>query len=205
MSSTTTISLPSTAEPAQVSWGLERNDGSFVSPLSGFTQELERGGARWMATLTWKVLSDKDAAKVSAWAARMSKAGIRCRLPNYGYVQHGAGGGTPLVNGANQTGIALITDGWPFSTLVLSMGDMVQLATGQLVMVCSDGTSDGAGNLTLDIEPKIRTSPADNSALTLASPTALFMFPKKSYTVGYSPANPKPVGAFSVDLVEDPQ
>lgn len=205
MSGTTTIALPSTANPATVTWGLERNDGSFVSPLNGYTQELERAGARWMATLTWNVLSDTDAAQVAAWAARMSKAGIRCRIQNYGYVQHGAGGGTPIVNGANQTGIALITKGWPNTTTVLKAGDMVQLATGQLIMICTDATSDGAGNATLDFEPKIRTSPADLSALTLANPTGLFMFPDKKMSVAYTPANPHPKGAFSVNLVEDPQ
>lgn len=205
MSSTTTINFPSVANPATCTWGLQRNDATFRSPLSSFVQELERPGAVWVCHLAWNVLTDSDAAALSAWLIQMSKAGIRTRLPNYGYTRHGVGGGTPLVNGASQTGVALITDGWTSSTLVVKAGDLIQLATGQLVMATADGTSNGSGQLTLAIEPKLRTSPADNSALTLANPTALFMLPTKSYSGSYQPSNPHPVAAFAIDLMEDPQ
>jgi hypothetical protein len=39
----------------------------------------------------------------------------------------GAGGGTPLVNGASQVGTSLVTDGWPNNTLVLKAGDLIKL------------------------------------------------------------------------------
>lgn len=205
MASTTTITFPSVANPATAHWGLTRNDASFVSPMNGYTQDLERAGARWVCTLAWAVLSDTDIAKLQSWLVRMSKAGIRTRLPNYGYTRHGVGGGTPLVNGGSQTGTSLITDGWPNSTLVVKDGDLIQLATGQLVMAVADGTSDGSGNLTLSIEPKLRSSPADNSALTLSSPTALFKLPNPKFDVGYVPSNPNPKAALQIDLIEDPQ
>lgn len=102
----------------------------------------------------------------------------------------GAHGGTPLVDGGTQTGSSLATDGWTTSTNVLEIGDVFTIAgvnsvnpisktsTGQLqqFVVTSDETSDGSGDLTIDISPSITTSgayqtvsgsPADNAAITV--------------------------------------
>lgn len=84
----------------------------------------------------------------------------------------GAGGGTPLVNGASQTGSSIITDGWPNSTLVLKAGDVVQFAGVTLVYdVTADVTSDGSGNATIPISPNIFSggSPAENAAVTITA------------------------------------
>lgn len=101
----------------------------------------------------------------------------------------GAHGGTPLVNGASQTGSSLVTDGWSLSTQVLNKGDIITLAgvngvnpqnrqsTGaRQFVVTADVTSDGSGNATIPIYPAITPStafqtvdvgPADNAAITV--------------------------------------
>ena len=100
-------------------------------------------------------------------------------------------GGTPLVNGASQTGASLITDGWTAAAAArLKQGDIFTIAgvnsvnpqsrqdTGVLQQfVCTaDKSSDGSGNLTATISPSIVTSgygqtvtgsPADNAAITV--------------------------------------
>lgn len=85
----------------------------------------------------------------------------------------GAGGGTPLVNGASQTGSSIITDGWPNTTLVLKAGDLVTFAAGPTLVydVLTDGTSDGSGNLTISISPNISAggSPGNNDAITITA------------------------------------
>lgn len=105
----------------------------------------------------------------------------------------GAQGGTPLVNGASQTGDSLITDGWSDSiTGVVKKGDVFTIASVYAVhpvskanlgylqqfVVTADKDSDSSGNATLAISPSIVTSgafqnvsagPADNAAITLAS------------------------------------
>ena len=104
----------------------------------------------------------------------------------------GQRGGTPLVNGATQTGASLITDGWTAAAANrLKAGDVFTVAnvfrvhpetkvsTGvlQQFVVTADAASDGSGNATLSISPSIVTSgatqnvsasPADNAALTIA-------------------------------------
>jgi hypothetical protein len=100
-------------------------------------------------------------------------------------------GGTPLVNGANQTGSSVITDAWTAAAANrLKRGDVVQFAgcfavnpqnrqsTGSLrdFVVTADTSSDGAGNLTIPINPPIVISgafqnvtnaPANNTAVTI--------------------------------------
>lgn len=102
----------------------------------------------------------------------------------------GTKAGTPLTNGATQTGASLITDGWTASTAALKKGDVFTIAgvyrvhpetkvsTGvlQQFVATADGTADGSGNLTVSISPSIvitgatqnvSTSAADNSAITV--------------------------------------
>jgi hypothetical protein len=102
----------------------------------------------------------------------------------------GTKAGTPLVNGASQTGASLVTDGWTASSAVLKKGDVFTIAgvfkvhpeskasTGipQQFVVTADVTADGVGNATLPISPSIATtgagqnvtgSPADNAAISV--------------------------------------
>ena len=102
----------------------------------------------------------------------------------------GTYGGTPLVNGASQTGSSLITDGWTATTTILNRGDVFTAAdvyavnpqnyrsTTQLqqFVVTQATTTDGSGNSTIAIYPPIITSgayqtvtasPANNAAITV--------------------------------------
>jgi hypothetical protein len=112
----------------------------------------------------------------------------------------GTQGGTPAVNGANQTGSSLITDVWTASIKVLNQGDIITLAgvyavnpltrqsTGALrqFVVTSDVTSDSGGNATIPIAcvdgdgitlggpyQTVTASPADDAAITVQGATAV--------------------------------
>lgn len=120
----------------------------------------------------------------------------------------GTATGTPLINGASQTGSSLVTDGWTASqTPILKKGDVFTLAgvhsvnpvsylsTGNLQQftVTADANSDGSGNATLSISPAITTSgayqtvdasPADNAAITvLSSHTANLAFHQNAFAL----------------------
>lgn len=109
---------------------------------------------------------------------------------NIGVHTVGAQGGTPLVDGASQTGSTLVTDGWTASTQVLNEGDIITLTgvnavnpqnrqdVGQLrqFVVTADVTSDGLGAATIPIFPAITptgafqtvtASPADDAAISV--------------------------------------
>lgn len=127
----------------------------------------------------------------------------------------GAQGGTPLVNGASQTGASLITDGWSNSiTGVLKKGDIFTLAGVYMVnpvtkqvypdlqqfVVTADANSNGSGQSTLGIYPSIITSgatqtvnasPADNAAITVLGTASTayaqnMAFHKDAFTVAFA-------------------
>ena len=103
----------------------------------------------------------------------------------------GAYGGSPVVNGANQTGASLITNGWSTNvTGLLNVGDVFTIAgvfavnpknrqsTGSLqnFTATAVANSDGFGNSTISISPSIVTtgayqnvsnSPANLSTITV--------------------------------------
>ncbi len=105
----------------------------------------------------------------------------------------GTSTGTPLVNGAAQSGASLLTKGWSNSiTGILKQGDVFTMAgvnavnpvskqtigSLQQFAVTADANSDGSGNATISISPPLTTSgpyqtvtvaPADNAAITVVS------------------------------------
>jgi len=83
----------------------------------------------------------------------------------------GTGTGTPLVNGALQTGSSIITDGWAANEKVLKGGDIITFAVINIVYdVPADVISDGSGNATIPISPPIFEGgePADNAVITVS-------------------------------------
>lgn len=85
--------------------------------------------------------------------------------PVAGTFTSGVYGGTPLTNGANQSGTTLVTDGWTPTTTSLNVGDTFTIAgmfnrnpqtglsTGALknFVVAAKTTTDGSGNSTITI------------------------------------------------------
>lgn len=103
----------------------------------------------------------------------------------------GTKAGTPLVNGAAQTGASLVTNGWTASSAILKKGDVftvagvfrvhpeTKISTGvlQQFVVTADTSADGVGAATIPISPSIVVtgatqnvsgSPANSAAITVA-------------------------------------
>jgi hypothetical protein len=92
-------------------------------------------------------------------------------VPGSGISRNGVGTGTPLVDGASQTGSSLVTDGWGASvTNSVRAGDAIKIAGDNAVyIVTADANSDGTNHVTIPISPPLRTSPAENAALTITN------------------------------------
>lgn len=142
-------------------------------------------------------------------------------------------GGTPLVNGASQSGASLITDGWTASAAArLKKGDVFTiagvyavnpvsgdtLASLQQFTVTADVSSDGSGNLTAAISPSIvltgptknvSAAPADNAAITVlgaastVTPQGL-AFHKEAFCFAMAPLE-VPMGVHMAKSVTDPE
>jgi hypothetical protein len=177
-----TILMPSTPNFTTSRFYLETNTQTFTSPLTNTTQRLLLGGARWRATYS---LPAMKRALAAAWQSffLLCEGGVNAfnAFDPDKASPRGAGGGTPLVNGGSQTGSSLITDGWPASTVVLKAGDM--LSFGELKMATADVLSDGSGNATISFKPAMRSSPADNTPITVLRPTCTMVLSDDSQAV----------------------
>jgi hypothetical protein len=111
--------------------------------------------------------------------------------------------GTPLINGASQTGASIVTDGWAPSAMIFEQGDFFSYDTTAgrtLHMVVAYTESDRTGAATLTVEPPIRTSPANNAALNIATPTCVMRL--KDDSVGALSVAPGYFGSVNISLIE---
>ena len=159
--------------PDSLDFGLMANTQSMDSELNGASQTLGLPGDKWSATLTYSNRQGADARVLRAFLASLRGGAGRFYLSPPDYVRTGAGGGTPLVKGAAQTGSTLTIDGCTQSVSGwLQIGDYFQIGN-ELKMITVDANSDIGGNATLTFTPPIRTSPADNGAVIITSPTCI--------------------------------
>jgi hypothetical protein len=181
-------------------WGIITNSQTFRSPLSGSVQTLELPGARWRVTLTFNNLKRAERAALKAFLAQLRGPAGRFTLHNFAEpTPQGAATGTPLVNGASQTGASLATDGWtPNITGILKAGDYFAVG-GELKIITADASSNGSGQATLEFEPPLRASPADNASITTSQPTATFMLQDDDQARG---AYKGAVGSYSFTALE---
>lgn len=125
----------------------------------------------------------------------------------------GQRGGTPVVNGAGQTGSSLVTNGWTAAAAsrvkagdvftianVYAVNPITKQSTGSLqqFVVTADASSDGSGNATLSISPAIVTSgptksvdagPAAGAAMTFVGAVSTvtpqnLLFHKNAFVLG---------------------
>ncbi len=173
-----TVTFPITLPifPAFVSFDMTitHQIGRSISPFTSVTNVQEFAGAFWtmQARLPRMLVADAD-----EWFGAL--ASLRGGFGTFllGDPDHtsprGTGNGTPLVDGASQTGIILNTKGWANNETVLKRGDHFQLGAGSgafLHLVTQDAASDGSGLAVIDLVPRLRASPADNDPLTIISP-----------------------------------
>lgn len=117
--------------------------------------------------------------------------------PNY-ITPQGSPSGTPIIQGASQTGKSITTDGWtPSTNGLLKAGDIVKFSNSTKVyMLTQDVNSDVSGNATLYLNTSVVTSPIDNS--TVSTSNIAFTVRLKSNIQEYATNN---VNHFTYELV----
>ena len=97
------------------------------SPFSGTQQVQDWGGRWWEYEIEFAVTQGASARRLSVFLDALA-GGVGTFLLRDPSIQNPSGLGTPLVNGAGQTGTSLVTDGW--SATGLRAGDFFTLGTG---------------------------------------------------------------------------
>lgn len=193
------LSLPTSPTSQVITLRKHSVGAKGISPFSLVSQVQMGGGQCWSGSV---VLPRMTRAQAEPWIAKLvSLNGVEGSFlagDSANKLPRGVATGTPLVKGGGQTGYDLITDGWTSGvTGILKAGDWVQLGSGssaKLYKNIVDVNSNGSGEATLTLWPRITSAPADNAALVISSPMGKFMLaqdvewnidPGKIYSTGF--------------------
>jgi|TARA_S200002703_G_scaffold99837_1_gene86267 hypothetical protein len=164
------------------------------SPFTLSQQVVRHAGARWSATINIPPVKRSDAEYWNSFLLRLRGqfGTFLVGDPNAATPRGSASSaaGTPVVNGASQTGNNLNIDGLPASaTGYLKAGDYIQLGTGatsRLYKVLEDVNSNGSGQATLNLWPDLRSSPANDATVVVSNAKGLFRLAQNdaSWTIG---------------------
>lgn len=168
------LTFPTLRAPSSSTFQLVTNTLGFQSPLNKTTQTLELPGARWVFALTYQNLTDSERRILKAFIAQLRGAAGRFYLWDHNQpYPSGIATGTPVVNGAGQTGSSLSVSGWTASkTGILKAGDYFQVGT-ELKMMVADANSNGSGIATLTFEPPLRAAPANGASIITTRPKCI--------------------------------
>ena len=149
------------------------------SPFTFSGQAHAYSGQMWQADITLPPMRRSNAEQWIAFLISLrGQFGTFLLNDPLGCTPRGSAGGSPLVNGAAQTGNLINIDGCTASqTGWLKAGDYVQFGTGSsssLHKLLEDVNSNSSGETTLEIWPSVRTAPANNSAVVTSSAKGLF-------------------------------
>lgn len=180
MTVTYPLNLPDISA-AQAVMALEYVNSETVSP---YTREAPTPypwpGQQWVFDVTLPPMPREDAVDwiVFGGELRGRLGTFLAGIPGFA-TPRGAGGGTPVVNGAGQDGNdSLVVSGFPNSvTGVVKKGDAVQVGTGlssRLYVARADVNSDSSGNATIPVMPDVRVNTANGAAITLTNARGLF-------------------------------
>jgi len=151
------------------------------------TQVYEWPGQSWIAEVTLPIMARADAELWNCFLLKLNgPAGTFLLGDPSAKTPRGIASGSPKVNGAGQQGKILLTKGWtPSLTNILRAGDYIQIANN-LYKNLNDVNSDGSGNTTLDIFPRLRTDYANDTVIITTNTVGRFrlLFPDfQIYTV----------------------
>lgn len=197
---------PNAINIAQISWWLEYNTRSFVSPLTKSVQTIETPGARWKASVKLQNLDRTEWACISAFlnnlrgmAGRFYFSPVHAAVP---LLDTSPPSGVTVLGGS-QTGTTLITQGWPSSSTVLAVGDFFAVTTTkgtELKQVTETVVSTASGQASITFCPTLRNAPADGSSVVLTSPTCIMMLDDDEQNKGTF--TPPVLGAYTIDMTE---
>jgi len=168
------LSLPTHTGLSSVNLRAVTQTAMSMSPFTYKQQIHNHSGQRWEVEVTLPPMQRADAEQWLAWLLSLNgMEGTFLMGDPLGATARGSLGGTPVVNGANQTGQSLTIDGCtPSVTGWLKAGDYIQLgsdSTSTLHKVLVDVNTDTGGAADIDIFPAMRTAPEDGSTVTVSN------------------------------------
>lgn len=218
------LAWPLDLRPSAASFYIEHNALRMESPLSKAQQTLIRPGARWVCRLDFNRRGTTLAPALDALIAEMDGGAQIVELFDWrrpvprgtaatgatsseftdtttftdgtGFTEYAS---TPeLASAADRGAEVLYSTGWDASADVLLAGDYIGL-NGRVYQVVRDVTSDGSGDATLRIRPRLRAAVGAGARITFVRPTSPF---RLAVNAVENPTEPGPFSTYSLTFVE---
>lgn len=182
MAETYPLTFPTQTGVANIELSALNSVAISQSPFTFSQQVVRHSGARWGAVISIPTTKRDDAEYWNSFLLRLrGKFGTFLLGDPNGATPRGSAStaaGTPVVNGASQTGNELAIDGLPLSaTGYLKAGDYIQLGSGstsRLHKVLEDVDTNASGEATLNLWPDLRSSPADGATVVVSNAKGQF-------------------------------
>jgi hypothetical protein len=175
------LALPTHTGIAQIELRATNAVAYSRSPFTFAGQAHAYAGKAWQADVTLPSMKREDAERWVAWLISLKgQLGTFYLGDPAATTPLGSARDTDtiLVDGAVSSGDTIAIDSAPASqTDYLKAGDYMEIGTGvnrQLFKVLNDVDTDGTGSATVDVWPNVRTSIADDAAVTVQSAQGIF-------------------------------
>ena len=207
-----TYDFPPLVFPSSSRMQLEGNTGLSPSPLIASAQTIDRGGLKWILQMEFANKHGERRGELMSLIAKLRGQANRVRIKVPDDPALGDLRGTPLVNGASQTGNALVIDGCQASVVWIKEGTYFSVEVNgehELKMATADASTNGSGQTTLTFEPRLRASPANNAPIfvrnaTVEDPEGVFVMAEPSAGWDSRPfRSSSPLSHFTLVFVED--
>jgi hypothetical protein len=166
------VALPSTPLYSAGTPYLLSNAVDLVSPMGGVNQRVARLGSRFGIDVTYPAMRQEDALNFLGVMMLSELNPVSIVLPQRGF--NPGASGTPLVNGAGQSGSSLAMRGLVagYTFLAGQLFDFFGSDGRRYVQMVTQGISaNGSGNVTVQIAPIMRNSPNDGGVIEITNPT----------------------------------
>jgi hypothetical protein len=174
------LSLPAEFKTAKITIVANAVVGQSESPYTLSEQVYVHQGQRIEFSMTMPPMPRDKAEAVIGFLLQLNAGEGTCYLGDTANkLPRGVATGVPLVNGvATARSTDLATDGWTAGvTNILKVGDWIQVGTGstrRLHKLTQSVDSNGSGQATLVLWPRLRSAYADNTPITVNNPTGVF-------------------------------
>jgi len=194
MAITYPLTFPTSFGLSSFSIELKRAVAVTTSQFSFKQQVQEHPGEAWQISGSLDLLNREQSEEYEAFMLMLAgRVGTFLFSPPGSETPRGAATGTPLVNGAGQTGREINTDGWtPDVTGILKAGDFVQFGSGSTATLHKqliDADSDSGGLVALMLAPKVVSAPDDGSTLVVTNAAGVFRLSANAVPISTTPPN----------------
>jgi hypothetical protein len=201
------LALPAAPGFSAFAMRLRRVVAVTASPFTGQQQVFRHPGAWWEAEATVPAIGNPTNARLwsSFLVSLRGRSGTFLMGDPSRRVPRGAAGASAVLSVVSATvrETSLTIGGFvPTQANALLAGDHIQIGTGanaRLHMVVADVTADGSGEAVVQVEPPLRASHANGTAVSLDAPAAVWRLAAND--LGWS-AEPGRFGSITLACVE---